>query len=429
MAPSPLLRYCGGMKSPVTDYLNELLERNRNHDGGERASYIPELARANPHRFGIAMTTVEGRTYSVGDDNIEFTLQSMSKPFAYAAALDMHGKEYMSERVGVEPSGEAFNELSIEEDSNRPDNPMINVGAIAVHGLLLEKDTPSQERIEYLREFFSRLAGRELTIDQDVFTSELETAERNFAMGHMLKGLSVFDGSAHGVVEGYIAQCAVKVDIRDLSVMGATLSNGGIQPHTGEQVIEPLVARQVLSVMVSAGMYDASGTWFADVGIPAKSGVSGGILGVLPGQLGLGVFSPSLDAKGNSVRGIRVFKELSERMGLHMMDTEAYSYHAVRAVRQVGDELIIELQGRLEFSNAEEILSQLEELEYNCTDVVIDLTRVSEANRVGRHMLLDGLQRLQEEDLQVSLLDPDNILKFKNSAQDDGIHYLRSRQK
>lgn len=413
------------MKSPVTDYLADILHRNRDFDGGEPATYIPELARVDPQLFGIAMTTVEGRTYSVGDDDVEFTLQSASKPFAYAAALHQHGKEFMAERIGVEPSGEAFNELSIEEDSNRPDNPMINVGAIAVHGLLLDSQASRDDRVEYLREFFSRLAGRDLSIDENVFRSELENAERNFAMGDMLKGLGVLEADADEVVEGYIAQCAVKVTIRDLSVMGATLSNGGVQPYTGEQVIEPLIARQVLSVMVSAGMYDASGTWFADVGIPAKSGVSGGIVGVLPGQLGLGVFSPSLDLKGNSVRGLRVFKELSDRIGLHMMDTEAYSYHAVRAVRQVSDEMIIELQGKLEFSNAEEILSQLEEIEYNCTDVVIDLTRVSEANSVGREMLMDGLHRLQKDHLQVSLLDPDNILKFKSQAQAEGVHYLR----
>lgn len=414
------------MKSPVLDYLNNLLERTKDQDSGEPASYIPELAKANTQRFGIALTTVEGRTYEVGDTDLEFSLQSVSKPFAYAAALETHGKDFVTERVGVEPSGEAFNELSLEEGSNRPDNPMINVGAITVHSILLDEKANLETRIEFIRDFFSRLAGRELSMDQAVYESELETADRNMAMGHMLKGLDIISQNPHSVVAGYIAQCAIKVNIRDLSIMGATLSNGGLHPLTGEQVVSPDVARQVLSVMVSAGMYDASGTWFADVGIPAKSGVSGGILGVLPGQMGVGVFSPRLDAKGNSVRGVKVFKELSQQMGLHMMATEAFSYHAVRAVRQVADELIIELQGRIEFSNAEEILWQLENLEFDCADVVFDLTRVSESNRVGREMLMEGLRRIQAENVQVSLLDPDNTLRFRDNEKPEGIRYLRS---
>ncbi|GGH58469.1 glutaminase [Rothia aerolata] len=412
------------MKSPVTDYLEDLLTSTRDENSGELAAYIPELAKADPNKFAIALTTVDGRSYAVGDVDHEFSLQSISKPFAYALALADRGLSHVISKVGVEPSGEAFNELSVEEGTQRPDNPMINVGAIAIHSMLVSDSAGQQERIDHLLDFLSRLAGRQLHIDQSVFESEKETAQRNLAMAHMLKSFGLFEAEAHEVVEGYIAQCAIKVNVQDLSIMGATFANGGVQPITGEQTVDSIVARQVLSVMVSAGMYDGSGTWFAQVGIPAKSGVSGGVLGVLPSQLGIGVFSPRLDEKGNSVRSIEVFKQLSAQMGLHMMNAEAYSYEAVRLVRQVGSETVIELQGRLEFTNAEETLHRLENMKLECADLVVDLTRVSEANRVGRAMLLDGLNAIQDEGIQVSLLDPDNVLKMRGECEDDGIQVL-----
>lgn len=337
------------MKSPVIDYLDDLLERTRPLDGGQPADYIPDIKHADIKTFGIALTTVDGRSYAVGNTDVEFTLQSMSKPFAYAAALSLHGEEVLNEKVGMEPSGEAFNELSLEEGSNRPDNPLINVGALAVHSLILEPHNSREDRVEYLRDFFSRLAGRELSIDGQIFQSEIDTAERNLAMGHMLKGLGIIDLEAHDVVAGYVAQCAVKVNICDVAVMGATLANGGVQPITGEQVMDADVARKVLSVMVSAGMYNASGIWFAEVGISAKSGVSGSIVGALPSQLGVAAFSPNLDEQGNSVRGIKIFRELSQSMGLHVMNSEPYSYQAVRSSKREGSTLTLQLQGKSGF--------------------------------------------------------------------------------
>ena len=399
------------MRTPVPEYLSELLDAVREKDGGAVADYIPELAKADPGLFGVALTTVDGRTYSAGDDEHEFSIQSISKPFAYAAALTDRGVEEIMSKISVEPSGEAFNELSLERGTNRPKNPMINAGAIAVHSLLMNPEASLEERAAHTVEFFSRLAGRELQMDEEVFRSEQETTDRNMALAHMLRNYGLFEEHAHNVVAGYVAQCAIRVTVRDLAIMGATLANGGVQPSTGERVCSPEVARQVLAVMVSAGMYDASGTWFADVGIPAKSGVAGGVLGVLPGQLGIGVLSPRLDAQGNSVRGVQVFRKLSDDMGLHLINVHAYGHDAVRSVRQVGRDLIIKLQGNIGFTGAESVLSQLEYVqppEHGA--VIFDLTRVTSLNDVGRRMLLEGMLRLKQDGARVGLIDTDGVL-------------------
>lgn len=399
------------MKTPVPEYLAELLDATRELDGGAVADYIPQLAKADPNVYGVAMTTVEGRTYSAGDDEVEFSIQSISKPFAYAAALTDRGVEEIISKVSVEASGKAFNELSLERDTNRPKNPMINAGAIAIHSQLMTPDATLEERAQHTVEFFSQLAGRELRMDEDVFRSELETTDRNMALAHMLRNYGMFEEHAHNVVAGYVAQCAINVTVRDLAVMGATLANGGTQPVTGVRVCEPEVARQVLAVMVSAGMYDASGTWFADVGIPAKSGVAGGILGVLPGQVGIGVLSPRLDAQGNSVRGVRVFNKLSADMGLHLINVYAYGHDTVRSIRQVGRDLIIKLQGSIGFTGAESVLAQLENIAApERGTVIFDLTRATDLTDVGRRMLLEGMRRVRDDGARVGLIDTDGLL-------------------
>lgn len=398
------------MQSPVPEYLSSILDAVRPQDDGAVADYIPDLAGADPEQFGIAMTTVEGRTYSAGDDAAEFSIQSVSKPFAYAAALEDRGLEAISQVVGVEPSGEAFNELSLERGSHRPKNPMINAGAIAVHSQLMNSEATLEERAAHTVAFFSRLAGRELSMDEDVFRSELETTDRNMAMAHMLRNYGMFEEHAHNVVAGYVAQCSILVNVRDLAVMGATLANGGIQPVTGERTMSHRTARQVLSVMVSAGMYDASGTWFAEVGIPAKSGVAGGVMGTLPGQLGLAAFSPRLDARGNSVRGVKVFQKLSADMGLHLINVEPYGQQSVRWVREVGKDLIVKLQGTIQFSGVEAMLARLEQTDSVHGSVVFDLARVNAVDRVGRLLLLEAMSRLRAEGVRVGLIDPDGML-------------------
>jgi glutaminase len=257
---------------------------------------------------------------SLRDDRVEFSIQSISKPFAYAAALIDRGADAVDATVGVEPSGEAFNELSLEGDTHRPKNPMINAGALAVHHLLAGDDATTRDRVTRVVEFLSELAGSVLTVDEEVYRSEIETADRNLAIVHMLRNYGVVADSAHPVVDGYTRQCAVRVTVRDLAVTGATLANAGVQPVTGNRVVPAAVARRTLEVMAGCGMYDAAGDWLVRVGIPAKSGVAGGLLGAVPGRLGLGMVSPRLDTHGNSVRGVAICERLSRDMGMHLME-------------------------------------------------------------------------------------------------------------
>ncbi|MBF6214049.1 glutaminase [Nocardia puris] len=397
------------MRSPVGDYLQEVLDALADERSGAVADYIPDLANADPDVFGAAVTTVAGRTYAAGDDEVEFSIQSISKPFAYAAALLDRGKETVLAAVGVEPSGEAFNELSLETGSRRPKNPMINVGAIATHDLLVGPGASVADKVERAREFFSALAGRELGIDESVFASELATADRNLSIAHMLRNYGVLQDDPHEVVEGYTRQCSITVTVRDLAVMGATLANGGVQPRTGERLMPPEVARQTLTVMAAAGMYDGVGEWFATVGIPAKSGVAGGLLGALPGQCGIAVVSPRLDAHGNSVRGIKVFQRLSADMGMHLMDSVPYGSTVLRGVHTSGGETVFELQGVIQFSGGEAVLHGLES-DTSGTAVVLDLSRVDRMNDVGRRMLLEGLRRMRLDGRAVALIDPDRVL-------------------
>ncbi|OZC54380.1 glutaminase A [Rhodococcus sp. RS1C4] len=398
------------MKSPVPDYLREVLDSLSSNTDGEVADYIPDLAHANPDVFGIAVTTVDGRTHSVGDDEAEFSIQSISKPFAYAAALTDRGFDAVLDTVGVEPSGEAFNELSLEGDTRRPKNPMINAGAIATHSLL---GSSVEERTSRALSFFSTLAGRQLSVDESVCRSELDTADRNLAIAHMLRNYGILPDEAHAVVEGYTTQCSINVTVRDLSLMGATLASGGVHPTSGEQVVSRAVARQTLSVMAGAGMYDAAGHWLTSVGIPAKSGVAGGLLGSLPGQVGIGVLSPRLDSHGNSVRGVQVFERLSDDMGMHLMDVEPYGSSVLRSIREEEGESTVELQGVVQFGGAEMLLDALSR-DTSSGTIVFDVSRVNRFSDVGRRMTLEGMRRIVLDGRDVALIDPDGVLPDPN---------------
>ena len=395
------------MRTPVQDYLREVTDSLVDVRDGAVADYIPALATADPDVLGLALTTVTGRTYSVGDADREFSLQSISKPFAYAAALLDHGTEAVDRVVGVEPSGEAFNELSLEAGSHRPRNPMINAGALSVHGLL--DPTRDGGRVGRLLDVFSALAGRRLHVDEEVHASEMATADRNLALAHMLRTYGLVTADAHEVVDGYVQQCAVMVTARDVSVMGATLAGGGVQPVTGERVLPAHVARQTLSVMLAAGMYNGAGSWITGVGIPAKSGVSGGLLGALPGQAGICTLSPRLDSHGSSVRGVLAFRRLSTDMGMHLMDAERLGETVLRERRTDGEDVVYALQGVVEFTGAEHLLHELAQ-EEGTTCVVLDLTHVDRFTRVGRRMVLEGLRRLRLDGRHVAVVDAGRVL-------------------
>ncbi len=316
----------------VTGQLEELYRRHLSLFGDEVVSwYTPGIGYHKPvafdhshERFAISLATMDGRVHEVGDHDHRFPMQSISKVFVYALALELHGRERVLERVGVEPSGDDFNSISIvfDERYNRPHNPMVNAGALVTTDLVRSGDEEAD--IAYILRALRRFAGTDrLTVDEDVFDREMATADRNRAISYLMRGFGMIGHDVETNLALYLRQCAVQVTSRDLAMMAATLANGGINPATGEQALHPQFVRDVLSVMHMCGMYNYAGTWAYRIGIPAKSGVSGGILAVVPGKLGIGVFSPGLDAYGTSVRGIKVCEEISDRLGLHVFAGEA----------------------------------------------------------------------------------------------------------
>ena len=306
-----------GVASPFRATLDELHQRYTSLGDGAVASYIPELAKANPNWFGISAMTVDGTTYDVGEYDRQFTLQSISKPFVYGLALDQHGRDVVQSKVGTEPTGDAFNSLiKLDEQSKRPHNPMVNAGAIAVTSLI--QGEGAIDRLNSMLAMFGAYCGRDVGVDMSVFMSEKATGHRNRAIAHLMLNFGMIDSRLEENLDLYFQQCSMLMSCHDLAVMAATLANGGVNPLTGRVAVQREHVQDMLSVMLSCGMYDGSGTWIFEVGLPAKSGVSGGILGVIPGELGIAVFSPPVDPQGNSVRGCAVFKELAREYGLHL---------------------------------------------------------------------------------------------------------------
>lgn len=383
-------------ESPIHEYLEKLLIELGSLSGGQLATYIPELARANADWLGIAIVTVDGHVYQVGDARQPFTIQSISKALTYGLALEDRGVDAVLAKVGVEPSGEAFNSISLESDSGRPLNPMINAGAIAATGLIADKD--GKDPMERILAAFSRYTGRQVAIDEKVYLSESATGHRNRAISHLLYGYGILDRSPDEILDLYFRQCSILVTARDLALMGASLANSGVNPVTGVIALKEQHVEKVLSVMSTCGMYDYSGQWVFDVGMPAKSGVAGGIMAVLPGQFGLGVFAPPLDAKGNSLRGVEACRRVSRDFRLHLFNVArstsatvirgAYDCARYRSRRQRrssdleileqrGQRIrVFELRGELMFgateSISQQIIQQIESIDF----LVIDLRRV-----------------------------------------------------
>lgn len=402
------------MRPIIPDYLAEALGDVEPDDSGDLAAYIPELAAADPERLGVAFATVDGQVHGAGDIDVPFTIQSISKPFAYALALADRGFAPVLAKVGVEPSGEAFNEISLESGTGRPFNPMINAGAITVHSLTGAERSGPAERVERVLDGLSAFAGRRLVMDEGVCASEMAHAHRNLAIAHMLRSHDVLTEDAGAVVDGYTRQCSVLVTTRDLAMMAATLANRGVNPLSDEQVVPEPVVRQVLSVMLSCGMYDAAGDWTTQVGIPAKSGVAGGLIGALPGRIGIATFSPRLDRHGNSVRGVSLFERFSSDMGLHVMEVPSAGRAVLRSNRVVGSGpgalRVLELQGGIGFAGAERVVREVLETAPPETRVAIDLTRVHAIDDVARRMVLEIARRLTLDNREVYLVDPEAVI-------------------
>jgi glutaminase len=294
--------------------LGALIARVRTDRGGTVDESIPALASADPDLLGVALVGVDGEASSGGDADALFSVQSAVKPFLFAIALaDTDGEAL--DRVGIEPTGEAFDAIKLESGTGRPPNPMVNAGAILTAALV--HGASSDERSERILRGLSAFAGRPLFVDEDVAVDEHLLGDRNHALAHLMRSEGTLTITADDAVAAYARACAVLVDAEALAVMGATLAAGGRNPVTGELVVPPAVARDVVSVMATCGVYDGSGRWMRSVGVPAKSSVSGAIVLAAPGVLGAAVISPPLDERGTSVRGHLAADLLSNELGLH----------------------------------------------------------------------------------------------------------------
>lgn len=304
----------------IEHYLLELDRRYRPLQEGTPASYIPALAEADPGAFGLAVLGRDGHHVTGGDSDVEFTIQSISKVVLYGLALDTWGRDVVHRRAGVEPSGERFNAVTFDEEENRAFNPMVNAGALAITDLL-EGDTVD-DRLGVMIQAFERYLGRTVEVDQTVYRSELAVAHRNRAITHLMVSRGIVADRVDEIVDLYTLQCSIIVTATDLATIAATLANSGVNPLTGERALSARAVRDVLSVMLTCGMYDYSGEWVYRVGLPAKSGVGGGVLAVLPGVGGLGVYSPPLDRFGTSVRGVRACEDMADELGMHLFEPD-----------------------------------------------------------------------------------------------------------
>jgi glutaminase len=308
----------------VRRHLDELHEKYRAVDEGEVVRYYPPEAAADGHLFGLAGTNVRGMQWQAGDCSVRFPLHSVSKVFTYGLALQDNGAAEVLRRVGVEPSGDPFNSITFDETHHRPHNAMINSGALVAASLVAGRDV--DEKVDRILERYRAYAGNpELAVDQRILRQELRSNDRNLGLCFIMRSLGMITGNIDEVVETYLSACSITVTAAELSVMGATLANGGENPLTGERAVDREHVRDIVSVMMTCGMYDAAGQWANDVGIPAKSGVSGDIVCVLPRYFGFGVYSPGLDVHGNSVRGVNLCREMSETFGLHVFADPVYA--------------------------------------------------------------------------------------------------------
>lgn len=402
-------------------HLENLLKQFGSNLSGAVADYIPELGKVDPNQFGIAVVTVDGHVYQCGDSRQTFSIQSVSKAFTYGMALEDSGEAMVESHIDVEPSGEAFNSISLEAETGRPKNPMINAGAIVATSLV-EGDSGAAKIARILRKF-AQYTGHEMQIDRAIYESERDTGHRNRAIAHLLRNYDILQGDPEQPLDAYFQQCSILVNARDLALMGACLANDGVNPITGVRALQSKYVPKVLSVMSSCGMYDYSGNWIHQVGMPAKSGVGGGIVAVLPGQLGVAVFSPRLDPKGNSVRGIEVCKALSDGLGLHMLRvTRTTTINVIRAsysgrdvhsklqrsapdlhyLDEHGDQIqVMDLRGELMFVSAEIVASMVTQEMQTRSFLVLDLRNVSSVDHSACKLIAELIDTLLEQGKRV----------------------------
>lgn len=301
-------------RDPRTFDLEGLRASLLDHRGGALDDSIPQLADADPDLCAIALVLPDGQTRASEQSDIAFSIQSAVKPFLFALALlDTEGAAL--DRVGIEPTGESFDAIKLESGTGRPPNPMVNAGALLTASLVTGEDPSARQ--ERIARGLATFAGEPLEVDEDVAHNEHLLGDRNHALAHLMRAEGTMSVSADDAVAVYARACATLVNARLLAVMGATLAFGGVNPVTGERAVPERVARDVVSVMATCGVYDGSGRWMRSVGVPAKSSVSGAIVLAAPGRVGAAVVSPPLDEQGTSVRGARASERLSDDLALH----------------------------------------------------------------------------------------------------------------
>jgi glutaminase len=417
------------MESPIESYLRTIHREISDLKDGKPYSTIPAMANVDPDNFGICLTTVDGYMYEVGDTREEFSIQSISKPFTYGLALADLGMDAVDAKVDVEPSGDSFNEISLAAGTGKPSNAMINAGALTATSLVRSRGGNS--RFKRIVNLYSQFAGRQLGVDEQIFRSELEHGHRNRALAYLLRSFDIIEDDPTPVIEDYFRQCSVMVTCMDLSVMAATLANSGRNPITGVEALDLLAVERVLSVMTTCGMYDDAGSWISTVGMPAKSGVGGGTIAVLPGQVGLAVYSPPLDEHGSSVRGVATSQRLSRDMELHFVRAARAGRSAIRAtyditaspsgIRRADEAMdvlrdhghrarVIELNGDLLFAGTESMVRALSSLDDDVDFVILDLRRVDEVADVSLRLLGEVRENLATVDRDLVLIDSEGTL-------------------
>lgn len=427
------------MASLVQDLIDSVFETCVDDRAGEEYEIGLEIEGLDPDTFGICVATADGQVYEVGDSRVEFCLQSISKPFTYGIALADRGIETVNSKIDVEPSGELYNEISLEPSTRRPRNPMINAGALVAANMVDGDSVEAQAK--HIRQVYSAYAGRELRCNDEVFEAQLASGHRNRAIGHMLREFEILEEDPEAAHEVYLKACSTMASCHDLSLMGATWANGGLQPLTGERILDIGLTERVLSVMATCGMYDAAGRWVAEVGMAAKSGVSGGIVAVLPGQVAIAALSPRLDEHGNSIRAFRACRQLSRKLELHAMHATRGAHSAIRDsydVRAAPSSLqrpeddrrlleehgekarIYELHGDLLFAGAESVVREVTAGGDELDLLAIDVRRLRDASDIAIEMLSGLHDWLRDHVCEGYIIDPEGLLAEADFEQEDG---------
>ncbi|EGD57119.1 glutaminase A [Gordonia neofelifaecis] len=313
---------------PTVDQVRALIaaahDRYAGLSEGVVADYIPALAQADPDLFGLSLAAANGQMVTAGDVDVAFSIQSISKAFVFALLVDDLGRDAVFDAIGVNNTGMPFNSVvAVEMNNGAPMNPMVNAGAIATSGLISGIDGAA--KWQRIRDGLSAFAGRALELDDEVYRSEAANNQRNAAIAHLLASYGRLAGDPEDIVDAYTRQCSLSVTANDLAIMGATLADDGINPISGERVVSGQACRDTLAVLASCGMYERSGEWLFEIGLPAKSGVSGGIVSIAPGKGAVGSYSPPLDPAGNSVRGQRACAYLSRVLGLNLFASSVHT--------------------------------------------------------------------------------------------------------